>query len=180
MRTLEEKKLLVNAICEYAPYEPLIANEDIDSGFPIRIHLGHLGLSRYIEGYSLDGEIYGEYKADKTVIYLRPMDSMTEEDNLALSKYIGCSIRTQYGEIYFPNIEDNTLCKWEKVFDWLREHLFDYRGLIKKGIAKPIGTEERWVSTETLKEIAENIQNTIEEVKKIQENGQKKSRRNKK
>lgn len=175
MRTLEEKKLLVNAICEYAPYEPLIANEDIDSGFPIRIHPGHLGLSRYIEGYSFDGEIYGEYKADKTVIYLRPMDSMTEEEEDALASF---NCYYSKGELFFScGHSQNDICE---AIDFLKSNLLDYRELIKKGIAKPIGTERRWVSTETLKEIAENIQNNIEEVKKIQEDGQKKSRRNKK
>ena len=73
--------------------------------------------------------------------YLRPLSSMTEEDNLSLSKYVGCSIRANYGEIYFPNIEDNTLGNWEKIFDWLNAHHFDYRTndegktLIKKSLA---------------------------------------------
>lgn len=177
MRTLEEKKLLVNAICEYAPYEPLIANEDIDSGFPIRIHPGHLCLSRFIEGYSLDSEIYGEYKADKTVIYLRPMESITDEEK----EFICNKCCIQAVSLIGGNSGSMMpLLAVEWLIDWYRENLIDYRGLIKKGIAKPIGTERRWLSTETLKEIAENIQNNIEEVKKIQEDGQKKSRRNKK
>jgi hypothetical protein len=67
--------------------------------------------------------------------YLRPMSSMTEEDNLSLSKYVGCSIRAKYGEIYFPNIEDNTLENWEKIFEWLLKNHFDFRGLIEKGLA---------------------------------------------
>ena len=138
MRTLEEKKLLVNAICEYAPYEPLIANEDIDSGFPTRIHPGHLGLSRFIEGYGLDSEIYGEYKADKTVIYLRPMDSMTEEEEDVLASF-NCYYGK--GELFFScGHSQNDICE---VIDFLKSNLLDYRGLIKKGIAKPIGTEKK-------------------------------------
>ena len=138
MRTLEEKKLLVNAICEYAPYEPLIANEDIDSGFPTRIHPGHLGLSRFIEGYGLDSEIYGEYKADKTVIYLRPMDSMTEEEEDVLASF---NCYYSKGELFFScGHSQNDICE---VIDFLKSNLLDYRGLIKKGIAKPIGTEKK-------------------------------------
>lgn len=172
MRTLEEKKLLVNAICEYAPYEPLIANEDIDSGFPTRIHPGHLGLSRFIEGYGLDSEIYGEYKADKTVIYLRPMDSMTEEEEDALATF---NCYYSKGELFFScGHSQNDICE---VIDFLKSNLLDYRGLIKKGIAKPIGTERRWLSTETLKKTTEIIENTIKETKKIIEDGQKKNRR---
>lgn len=172
MRTLEEKKLLVNAICEYAPYNPLIANEDIDSGFPTRIHPGHLGLSRFIEGYGLDGEIYGEYKADKTVIYLRPMDSMTEEEEDVLASF---NCYHSKGELFFScGHSQNDICE---VIDFLKSNLLDYRGLIKKGIAKPIGSEKRWLSTETLKKTTEIIENTIKETKKIIEDGQKKNRR---
>ena len=75
------------------------------------------------------------YKIEQVKPYLRPMSSMTEEDNISLSKYVGCSIRAKYGEIYFPNIEDNTLNKFEKVFNWLNANHFDYRGLIPKGLA---------------------------------------------
>ena len=192
MRTLEEKKLLVNAVCEYAPYGPLIANEDIDSGFPTRIHPGHLGLSRFIEGYGLDSEIYGEYKADKTVIYLRPMDSMTEKERKEFSKllvkryceedwegHISTSYCIEIDNVY---TDDEDGIKYPSAFsmdaiDWLRAHLFDYRGLIEKGIAKPIGTERKWLSTETLKKTTEIIENTIKETKKIIEDGQKKNRR---
>ena len=168
MRTLEEKKLLVNVICEYMPYEPCIANEDIDSGFPIRIHIGDLRLSNYVDGYTLDSKIYGECKADKTVIYLRPMSSMTEEEYKEYSKLWDLQDE-------FPT--DADIRFKTDVFDWLRAHLFDYRDLIKKGIAKPIGTEKMWVSTETLKKTTEIIENTIKETKKIIEDGQKKNRR---
>ena len=173
MRTLEEKKILVNAICEYMPYEPCIANEDIDSGFPIRIHVGDLRLGKYLDGYTLDSEKYGGFKSDKTVIYLRPMDSMTEEEKKEYGKV--CELDTEIlanhpmnGEP-FPALYNSQ--------DWLNAHLFDYRGLIEKGIAKPVGTEKRWVSTETLKKTTEIIENTIKETKKITEDGQKKNRR---
>lgn len=48
--------------------------------------------------------------------YLRPMSSMTKEEKK----------------------EYNKLLCWrspKKVFDWLNAHHFDYRGLIKKGLA---------------------------------------------
>ena len=139
MRTLEEKKILVNAICEYAPYEPCIANEDIDSGFAIRIFPRHIGLSKYIDGFTLDSEKYGECKADKTVIYLRPMSSMTEEEHKE-AKTNGCIIYHDTS----PKNRGLMVIASPKGIDWLRAHLFDYRGLIKKGIAKPIGTEKKF------------------------------------
>jgi len=190
MRTLEEKELLVNAICEYMPYEPLIANEDIDSGFPITIHVGDLRLGKYIEGYTLDSEKYGGFNSDKTVIYLRPMDSITKEEIADLEKctwyYFSykkgdCEIRNKQYRIWKYDVNNPRIpcCACTRLIDWLRVHLFDYRGLIKRGIAKPIGTEKTWVSTETLKEVTTIMRNTIEEVKKITEDGQKKNRRSK-
>lgn len=166
MRTLEEKSLLVNAICEYIPYEPCIANEDIDSGFPIKIHVGDLRLGKYLDGYTLDSEKYSGFNSDTTVIYLRPMDSMTEEENK--------EIEAIYQKWF---LDGGGFGMYVEVIDWLRAHLFDYRDLIKKSIAKPIGTEKRWVSSDTLKEVTTIMQNTLEEVKKITEDGQKKNRR---
>lgn len=139
MRTLEEKKILVNAICEYALYEPRIANEDIDSGFAIRIFPGHIGLSKYIDGFTLDSEKYGGFKADKTVIYLRPMDSMTEEEEDVLASF---NCYYSKGELSFScGHSQNDICE---AIDFLKSNLLDYRGLIKKGIAKPIGTEKKF------------------------------------
>ena len=48
--------------------------------------------------------------------YLRPMSSMTEEES------------TEYSR--FSLSRYNTEC-----FDWLNKHHFDYRGLIKLGLA---------------------------------------------
>lgn len=141
MRTLEEKKLLVNAICEYMPYEPCIANEDIDSGYPIRIHIGDLRLPNYVDGYTLDSQIYGECKADKTVIYLRPMESITDEEK----EFICNKCCIQAVSLIGGNsgsIMPMLAVEW--LIDWYRENLIDYRGLIKKGIAKPIGTEKKF------------------------------------
>ena len=172
MRTLEEKKLLVNAICEYILYEPCIANEDIDSGFPIKIHVGDLRLGKYLDGYTLDSEKYGCFNSDTTVIYLRPMDSMTKEEEDVLASF---NCYYSKGELFFSCVHSqNDICE---VIDFLKSNLLDYRELIEKGIAKPIGTDKKWVSNDTLKEVTTIIRNTLEEVKKITEDGQKKNRR---
>ena len=49
-------------------------------------------------------------------LYLRPMSSMTEEE-----------------EIYYNTVY--TTLKFYKKEDWLNAHHFDYRGLIEKGLA---------------------------------------------
>ena len=72
--------------------------------------------------------------------YLRPMSSMTEEEKEELlnrlPKYWGLEI-DKLGDLYFdicdasyPSIELLT-----DIVDWLNAHHFDYRGLIKKGLA---------------------------------------------
>jgi hypothetical protein len=61
-------------------------------------------------------------------IYLRPMSSMTKEEYEELK-----SVEPYYGLAPFGFIGD-----WGpnfEVLDWLNKHHFDYRGLIKKGLA---------------------------------------------
>ena len=70
--------------------------------------------------------------------YLRPMSSMTEEEEKEFNEIIGykgvnvdgweiCDkVYTMYG-IYLPGVSN--------LIDWLLAHYFDYRGLIKKGLA---------------------------------------------
>ena len=56
------------------------------------------------------------------ILYLRPMSSMTEEEEI------------------FYNIKYPYIKNYEQV-DWLNAHHFDYRGLIEKGLAIAV-TEE--------------------------------------
>ena len=73
--------------------------------------------------------------------YLRPMSSMTEEEEKELSKrYVysiyGNRIHAHYhSEGYWD--DDTELCSdgWDDLFNWLNSHHFDYRGLIPIGLA---------------------------------------------
>ena len=70
--------------------------------------------------------------------YLRSMDSMTDEE----AKELTAADRTKY-----PNFDDPSACEdfrkswgiWAQYctvpIDWLHKHHFDYRGLIKRGLA---------------------------------------------
>lgn len=51
--------------------------------------------------------------------YLRPMSSMTEEEKIGYQAYFN------YDGVEYP----------EEYIDWLLEHHFDFRGLIKKDLA---------------------------------------------
>ena len=59
---------------------------------------------------------FDEIPVDSIKLYLRPMDSMTEEE-----------------EIYYNTIY--TTLKFYEKEDWLNAHHFDYRGLIPMGLA---------------------------------------------
>jgi hypothetical protein len=66
--------------------------------------------------------------------YLRPMSSMTEEEQKELEKIID-GILGYKARNYFHSEDDY---KWNTLYeaiDWLNAHHFDYRGLIEKGLA---------------------------------------------
>ena len=74
--------------------------------------------------------------------YLRPMSSMTEEEEVELNNILPCGTSFSYatkGElITYTDQEydcDYFFSSFAKIQDWLNEHHFDFRGLIEKGLA---------------------------------------------
>lgn len=65
------------------------------------------------------------YKVDFIKPYLRPMSSMTEEEEEEYHS-IQSDIWKPCGTQYYDN--------WRSI-DWLNKNMFDYRGLIEKGLA---------------------------------------------
>lgn len=68
--------------------------------------------------------------------YLRPMSSMTEEEKREYNLFFfGAEPLTCDFSVYA--VEHRTLYEFDakKLIDWLNKHYFDYRGLIKKGLA---------------------------------------------
>jgi hypothetical protein len=61
--------------------------------------------------------------------YLRPMSSMTEEEK---EEYKTISI---WGEVRESKVHYTDICPTIEGYDWLNAHHFDYRNLIKKGLA---------------------------------------------
>ena len=71
-------------------------------------------------------QIYGA-KVEDIKPYLRPMSSMTEEEEEEFVSFTDTMFR--YGK-------DNNLCCFPlDAIDWLNKNHFDYRGLIEKGLA---------------------------------------------
>ena len=105
---------------------------------------GPLDLEHNYGNVLQDAFYYNKIKDIKP--YLRPMSSMSEEEKEELldrlPKYWSLEI-DKLGDLYFdicdacyPDIELLT-----DIIDWLNAHHFDYRGLIKKGLAIAV-TEE--------------------------------------
>lgn len=67
--------------------------------------------------------------------YLRPMSSMTEDENKE-RKQLGilCAINGNHERI-FDGFGNESVDTQLKALDWLNAHHFDYRGLIEKGLA---------------------------------------------
>jgi hypothetical protein len=78
---------------------------------------------------------------ERTVPYLRPMSSMTEEEKKEFIEYAGYeteeSVNGRHYEYYlkdFCGTPDNPSVNADGV-DWLNKNMFDHRGLIPKGLA---------------------------------------------
>ena len=115
--TQEDKELLLKDLCARLPYHPIVY---VDENLP-RLKLG--GATRVWEYIAVD-------KPCKP--YLRPMSSMTEEENEEFEElFINYSISQDRNCVYHASRGDLNL----EFIDWLNAHHFDYRGLIDKGLA---------------------------------------------
>ena len=122
----EDKELLLKDLCARLPYG-------------VCVHI------RYKEGEPCYGKLtprdiqwFIDSNIEVIKPYLRPMSSMTEEESkeyrkTQITKWVK-SVDCTYGGYYEHR---DTL----KTFDWLIAHHFDYRELIKKGLAIKV-TEE--------------------------------------
>jgi len=117
--TTEEKKLLLADLCARLPYG-VIVNNSITGDDDVLTY----SLLEDFEGVNFD------YPKP----YLRPMDSMTEEEYDQL--YIDSRIKEDSIDIL------DALANDMDAIDWLNANHFDYRGLIEKGLAlvAPEGT----------------------------------------
>lgn len=122
--TQEDKNLLLQDLCGRLPY-----------GIKIDITWWCMG-----EGFSIDTTLEPDHidqllndSEGETEIkpYLRPMSSMTEEE------------RKEYNDLYYKvpiqrsdgNAYRDTKMVEALHIDWLNKKMFDYRGLIPKGLA---------------------------------------------
>lgn len=133
--TKEDWTILYKDLCARLPYEP-------------KIHVSGDTFYDEREPYDafLDIMKLRDFRLNKIEIkpYFRKLSSMTDDEEEELSKHYGFHIWINEINIWY-HIEgywdDENECSskdYLKLFDWLNEHHFDYRGLIDKGLALEI------------------------------------------
>ena len=120
--TKEEKELLLKDLCARLPYYPKcemidelrVVNYEKDSSYISTLFPKHIELFSYHNNFTIKP-------------YLRPMSSMTEEEDheFALLQVQGGIDECKY--LY--------ACDAANMITWLNRHHFDYGGLIEKGLA---------------------------------------------
>lgn len=122
--TKEEKQLLIQDLCARLPYGVIVANAR-----------GYIVASQ-LECIDLNNLKYDTKRGINLLIedcrpYLRPMESMTEEE---LKEFVSFTSQSMHRFICESTNTDHWYNAYEEE-DWLLAHHFDYRGLIEKGLA---------------------------------------------
>jgi hypothetical protein len=122
--TQEDKNLLLKDLSSRIPYNIKVQTPDGDT-----IQLYSIGNCE-MDDTKIRLFINGGYYSDIVKPYLRPMSSMTEEEE---NEFI--SLNAVPSPCLLPN---HTRMSWYSnatMLDWLNAHHIDYRGLIEKGLA---------------------------------------------
>ena len=120
--TQEDKSLLLKDLCARLPYDTVCQVEFKNNG---RYESKNMILSGIFKDESYftieNGSVYSnDYKP-----YLFPLTSITEEQKMFLKQQNWCIAISTRGTV------ETTI----EGIDWLNKNHFDYRGLIKRGLA---------------------------------------------
>ena len=140
--TQEDKELLLKDLCARLPY-----------GVKIEFTWWVMGEGTYInttlEPDHIEQLLNDEDGDAEIKPYLRPMSSMTDEEFTKLKEYSGL----KYNQLHLKSFQNATSKCLDfylgevpsyvviKVFDWLNKYHFDYRDLIKMGLAIAVAKE---------------------------------------
>lgn len=149
----QEDKKLLQCLCEMLPHGLFVAVKETDDGstmVPLYDEDGNIDETNEPNIHSLvscncygecDIDDYSTVTVNEITPYLRPMESMTDEEREELMDL--CDItpyETQGLKIdeYGAGVFLNGICSVNNdVFDWLNRKMLDYRGLIPEGQALP-------------------------------------------
>jgi len=126
--TQENKQLLLKDLCARLPYG-VKATTTSNGWRDVYIVSGCNDDRIYLDCPVYD-EGDDEWLIESVKPYLRPMDSMTEEEKVQLSQY-ACIGEDLNGE-FIDEVQRKDCAEY---IDWLNKNHFDYRGLIEKGLA---------------------------------------------
>ena len=116
--TQEDKELLLKDLCAKLPYgvRVLLSDEDVET-------LNLIEWNKIIQDWYIRAGIYIGVSLDIIKPYLRSMSSMTEEE------------KDEYDNIVYGITNIGSKYEYYDLVDWLNKKMFDYRGLIDKGLA---------------------------------------------
>lgn len=142
----EDKELLLKDICARLPYGVKCVFRSTQGDIPstvVRIDKEAEMVIHRPDGQKIEYFYFIEDGMFKP--YLRPMSSMTEEEQKEFGRNCGLWKREEDGGIHFINRLPNLPNEFADILiseiimaraiDWLNAHYFDYRGLIEKGLA---------------------------------------------
>lgn len=123
--TQEDKKLLLKDLCTRLPYGVKFAcNKNIYT-------VKGLDLIVTDEGdweYAVIAKGIAPIEIEYIKPHLRPMSSMTEDEEYEYDNLITYECNDEEGICFSIN-------NFDKLLDWFNKNMFDYRGLIEKGLA---------------------------------------------
>lgn len=130
----EDKELLLRDLCARQLYG--VMADYVGECIKVKYVAPHLGMI-YISYFGIT-----KWETIEVIKpYLRPMSSMTEEeDNERKQLGILCAINGNHERI-FDGFGNESVDTQLKALDWLNSHHFDYRGLIEKGLAIAVTKE---------------------------------------
>ena len=142
--TQEEKQLLLlKDLCARLPYgvkiEYLYWNEDKGCEYPVPMILDDINSDGYIRFHGDIEEGEGRGYILTYLPYLRPLSSMTIEEQKEVNNLLGYRKTINgFGDIRCAGWNGDTFVNIsiiDKYINWLNTHHFDYRRLIEKGLA---------------------------------------------
>lgn len=129
--TIEDKELLLIDLSARLPYGVVCVGitYELDDDGEKYISVKVKNTLTEIHNYKLETAyvrlgLISSCKLETVKPYLRPMDSITEEEKKEY-EHIAPGIEIENG-VYIPNVNQ---------IEWLNAHHFDYRGLIERGLA---------------------------------------------
>ena len=123
--TKAQKELLLKDLCMRLPYGVIMHHKPLD----IPLKLSHVFADGGFVLRDFNENIYETFTFNDTeydLPYLRPMSSMTEEE-----KEEFCYLQ----DMVIYNTKGPVTADVNTYVDWLLSHHFDFRGLIKMGLA---------------------------------------------